>query len=65
MEHGTTLLLGLEGVAVQRVELAEDGSRMVHVGTAEPAAAACPSCGVFSSSVKGRVVTRAEGPALR
>ncbi len=34
---GTTLLLGLEGVAVQRVELAEkDGSRMVHVGAAEP-----------------------------
>lgn len=58
MEHGTTLLLGLEGVAVQRVELADAGARVVHVATADGSAAACPSCGVFSSSLKGHVTTR-------
>lgn len=58
MEHGTTLLLGLDGVAVQRVELAEDGTRVVHVATADESAAACPSCGVFSTSVKQQVTTR-------
>src|SRR5215207_5447047 len=56
--HGTTVLLGLSGVAVRRVELEPDGSRVVHVVTAEETAAACPSCGVLSSSVKGNVVTR-------
>jgi zinc-finger of transposase IS204/IS1001/IS1096/IS1165 len=58
LEHGTTLLLGLDGVAVQRVELAEDGTRVVHVATADESAAACPSCGVFSTSVKQQVTTR-------
>ena len=38
-------LLGLEGVAVQRVELDPFGGRVVHVVTADEAAAACPSCG--------------------
>jgi hypothetical protein len=31
--------------------------RVVHVATAEEAAAACPSCGVFSTSRKSRVTT--------
>jgi transposase len=58
LEQGTTLLLGLEGVAVRHVELAADGSRVVHVATADGSAAACPSCGVFSTSVKEQVTTR-------
>ena len=58
MEHGTTVLLGLEGVAVRRVEAADGGARVVHVATASETAAACPSCGVFSTSVKEQVTTR-------
>src|SRR5271156_6193865 len=50
---GTTLLFGLPGVRVERVERSADGTRAVHVVTA----AACPACGVVSTSVKGRVST--------
>jgi transposase len=54
-------------VAVRRVELEPDGSRVVHVVTAEETAAACPECGVFSTSVKQNVTTRPKdlpyGPA--
>lgn len=58
MEHGTTLLLGLSGVAVERVELRSDGTRRVHVASADATAAACPACGVFSTSPKQNVTTR-------
>jgi len=58
LEQGTTALLGLAGVAVQRVEVQLDGTRVVHVVTADPAAAACPSCRVASTSGKQHVVTR-------
>ena len=57
MSDGTTLLFGLPGVRVERVERSTDGMRVVHVATAEEEAAACPSCGVFSTSLKGRVTT--------
>ena len=57
MSDGTTLLFGLPGVRVERVERLADGTRVVHVATAEETAAACPSCGVVSTSVKGRVTT--------
>ena len=57
MSDGTTLLFGLPGVRVERVERLADGTRVVHVATAEPTAAACPSCRVFSTSVKARVTT--------
>jgi transposase len=53
----TTLLFGLPGVRVERVERVSDGTRVVHVATAKDAAAACPSYGVLSTSVKGRVTT--------
>lgn len=56
MEHGTTLLLGLEGVAVEWVELDEDRTRIVHVRTAD-LAAGCPACGVVSCSPKQNVTT--------
>ena len=45
MIDATTLLFGLPGVRVERVERRVDGTRVVHVVTDEPTAAACPSCG--------------------
>ena len=53
-----TKLLGLDGLAVVRVEVDEDGARTVHVVTADDRAAACPSCGVVSSARKGSATTR-------
>jgi transposase len=53
-----SLLLGLDGLAVDRVELDAFGGRVVHVVTADQTASACPSCGVFSVSLKGLVSTR-------
>ena len=52
MTDGTTLLFGLPGVRVERVEQLDDGTRVVHVVTADEAAAACPDCGVVSTSPK-------------
>jgi transposase len=53
------VLFGLPGVRVQRVDLEEDGSRVVHVETAAGTSApGCPACGVVSTSVKGNVITR-------
>jgi transposase len=51
-------LFDLEGLAVQRVDRDAFGGRVVHVVTRDETASACPSCGVVSSSVKGRVRTR-------
>jgi transposase len=51
------LLFGLPGVRVERVERLADRTRVVQVATADDAAAACPSCGVLSTSVKARVIT--------
>jgi len=51
-------LLDLEGLAVERVEVDAFGGRVVHVVTGDEAVSACPGCGVFPSSVKGRVRTR-------
>jgi transposase len=61
MEDGTSILIGLPGVAVDRVErFTDDGSamRLVHVVTTASAAAGCPHCGVVSTSVKQRRITR-------
>ncbi|MET7382772.1 transposase family protein [Streptomyces sp. NPDC005526] len=58
MVSDTTLLLGLDGVSVVRVESPADGTRRVHLITADEAARACPSCGVFATRVKGAAVTR-------
>ena len=57
MSDGTTLLFGLAGVQVERVERCDDGVRVVHVVTDEQSAAACPGCGVVATSVKERVTT--------
>lgn len=58
MLNDTTLLLGLDGVSVVRVELLADGTRRVHLVTADETARACPACGVFASRVKGSAITR-------
>jgi transposase len=52
VDQGTTVLFGLPGVRVERVEAVGDGTRVVHVATDDPTSAACPSCGVISTSVK-------------
>lgn len=54
--NDTTLLLGLHGLVVDRVEVDPDGTCVVHVMTMD-APQACPSCGVPSASVKGWVTT--------
>ncbi|CME47685.1 transposase%2C degenerate [Mycobacterium tuberculosis] len=45
MSDATTVLFGLPGARVERVERRSDGTRVVDVITDEPTAAACPSCG--------------------
>lgn len=57
MENATSILFGLPGVAVERVERIAKG-RLVHVVTAVPSAAGCPECGVASTSVKQYRTTR-------
>ena len=57
MEQGTTLLLGLSGVAVSRVERRQDGARVVHVVTVDEFAGVCPGCAVVSTSLKEAVTT--------
>ena len=57
MIDGTTLLFGLPGIRVERVERLADGTRVVCAVTAQETAAACPSCGVFSTSRKERTTT--------
>lgn len=51
------LLFGLAGVRVERVVLLPGGVREVPVQTAGEGGSGCSSCGVLSSSMKGRVVT--------
>jgi hypothetical protein len=51
-------LLDLGGLAVDRVASDAFGGRVVHVVTADETASACPSCGVLSICLKGRVCTR-------
>ena len=42
MHNDTTLLLGMDGVVVDRVELDPDGTRIIHLSTANTPQA-CPS----------------------
>ena len=61
MDDGTSILFGLPGVAVDRVErFTGEGSamRLVHVVTAASSAAGCPQCGVVSTSVRQYRTTR-------
>jgi transposase len=56
-EDGTALL-GLDGLGLLRVDLVQDGARVVHVVTTDERAAACPTCGVISTALKGSATTR-------
>ncbi len=56
-QGAASLLLGIEGLRVERVVLERDGARVAHVVTAGENASACPSCGVVSTSLKGYAVT--------
>jgi hypothetical protein len=51
-------LLGLAGLAVERVVLTVLGVKIVQLVTDDPDAARCPSCRVRSSSGKDWVLTR-------
>ncbi len=53
-----SLLFGVQGLRVARVESDGSGGRLVQVVTDDKTASACPGCGVFSESPKGRVCTR-------
>jgi len=57
MENATSILFGLPGVAVDRVERVGAG-RLVHVVTTASGAAGCPACGVVSTSVRQYRTTR-------
>jgi hypothetical protein len=75
MDHGTTIQLGLPGMAVDRVErvVGDDAkpARFVHFRTTVTSAAGCPQCWVVSTSVRqcrttrprGRLSTRARSTA--
>jgi transposase len=56
--NDTTLLLGLEGLACQRVDLDGQGRPVVRLVTDDPQAARCPGCRQVSSSPKEYVSTR-------
>jgi transposase len=62
----TTLLVGLDGVVVDRVELDPDGCRVLHLSTVDTPQGrpSWPGCGTPSSSVKGRVETGPRDVAL-
>src|SRR5215468_10480349 len=56
--NDTTLLLGLDGLATERVEVDSGGGVVVHLVTVDTGAARCPSCRTLSGSLKQRVTTR-------
>ncbi|BDB63522.1 ISL3 family transposase [Rhodococcus sp. RDE2] len=58
MSGQATALFGLPGVRVVDVVQEVSGVRVVELATDEETAAACPSCGVFSTSIKERVTTQ-------
>lgn len=58
VETDATRLFGVDGLAVERVDVDEAGGRLVHLVTADETAAGCPSCGVVATSVKDWVRTR-------
>jgi transposase len=58
VHDATTLLLGLDGVVVERVALDPHGCRVVHLATVSDMPVVCPSCRTPSASPKGWVMTR-------
>ena len=58
MDQGSSLLLGIEGLVVDRVLIDAAGRRVVHCSTDPELAGWCPACRQQSSSPKERVTTR-------
>ena len=58
MDQGSSLLLGIDGLVVDRVLIDESGRRVVHCSTDPEVAGWCPVCRQRSSSPKDRVTTR-------
>ncbi len=58
MDKGSSLLLGIDGLVVDRVLIDDSGRRVVHCSTDPELAGWCPGCRQQSSSPKDRVVTR-------
>jgi transposase len=58
MDMASSLLLGIDGLVVDRVLVEASGRRVVHCSTDPELAGWCPVCRQQSSSPKDRVVTR-------
>jgi transposase len=58
MLNDTTRLLGLDGLAVERVEVDTAGVPTVHLSTADEQARCCPGCGCRAVRVKEWTTTR-------
>ena len=58
MDQGSSLLLGIDGLIVDRVVIDGSGRRVVHCSTDPEMAGWCPGCRQQSSSPKERVTTR-------
>src|SRR5664279_5929125 len=58
MDQGSSLLLGIDGLNVDRVLIDAAGRRVVHCSTDPELAGWCPECRQQSSSPKERVTTR-------
>jgi hypothetical protein len=58
MDQGSSLLLAIDGLVVDRVLVDESGRRVVHCSTDPELTGWCPACRQQSSSPKERVVTR-------
>lgn len=58
MDQGSSLLLGIDGLIVDRVLLDDSGRRVVHCSTNPEVAGWCPDCRQQSSSPKDWVTTR-------
>lgn len=66
LEQGASRLLGVEGLAVARVDLEEDGSRVAHVVTDDESAAACRRVGCSPPRSRGtRSRGRGRAPTVR
>jgi transposase len=58
LTNDTTVLLGLDGLASEKVEVDQQGRPVVHLVTVDGRAARCPDCGQFASAAKGKVTIR-------
>lgn len=57
MTNDTTVLLGLDGLASEKVDVDRQGRPVVHLVTADPHAARCPECRQVSRWLKQNVTT--------